>query len=193
MVGRQLEKTDLTKEGSSMSAKTVNGLMFILAGITPPVVYLGLGPDGSGILDMARTEQLFAYLFFSLPIAFMMTRKVQTNNFLDAGLLILVASMSMSMVADALGASSEFTKMSDTVSVTAFSSIMLGSLVCGIGIFRTELFPRWLSGLFIAAAGIAFLLLATAAPADIESYVPVFLLVHLVMIILGVHTIRRSA
>ena len=193
MVGRQLEKTDLTKEGSSMSAKTVNGLMFILAGITPPVVYLGLGPDGSGILDMARTEQLFAYLFFSLPIAFMMTRKVQTNNFLDAGLLILVASMSMSMVADALGASSEFTKMSDTVSVTAFSSIMLGSLICGIGIFRTELFPRWLSGLFIAAAGIAFLLLATAAPADIESYVPVFLLVHLVMIILGVHTIRRSA
>ena len=193
MVGRQLEQTDLTKEGSSMSAKTVNGLMFILAGITPPVVYLGLGPDGSGILDMARTEQLFAYLFFSLPIAFMMTRKVQTNNFLDAGLLILVASMSMSMVADALGASSEFTKMSDTVSVTAFSSIMLGSLVCGIGIFRTELFPRWLSGLFIAAAGIAFLLLATAAPADIESYVPVFLLVHLVMIILGVHTIRRSA
>jgi hypothetical protein len=193
MVGRQLEQTDLTKEGSSMSAKTVNGLMFILAGITPPVVYLGLGPDGSGILDMARTEQLFAYLFFSLPIAFMMTRKVQTNNFLDAGLLILVASMSMSMVADALGASGEFTKMSDTVSVTAFSSIMLGSLICGIGIFRTELFPRWLSGLFIAAAGIAFLLLATAAPADIESYVPVFLLVHLVMIILGVHTIRRSA
>lgn len=193
MVGRQLEQTDLTKEGSSMSAKTVNGLMFILAGITPPVVYLGLGPDGSGILDMARTEQLFAYLFFSLPIAFMMTRKVQTNNFLDAGLLILVASMSMSMVADALGASSEFTKMSDTVSVTAFSSIMLGSLICGIGIFRTELFPRWLSGLFIAAAGIAFLLLATAAPADIESYIPVFLLVHLVMIILGVHTIRRSA
>jgi predicted neutral ceramidase superfamily lipid hydrolase len=176
-----------------MSAKTVNGLMFILAGITPPVVYLGLGPDGSGILDMARTEQLFAYLFFSLPIAFMMTRKVQTNNFLDAGLLILVASMSMSMVADALGASSEFTKMSDTVSVTAFSSIMLGSLICGIGIFRTELFPRWLSGLFTAAAGIAFLLLATAAPADIESYIPVFLLVHLVMIILGVHTIRRSA
>ena len=67
-----------------MNAKMVNGLMFILAGVTPPVVYLGLGPDGSGILDMARTEQLFAYLFFSLPIAFMMTRNVQTNSFLDA-------------------------------------------------------------------------------------------------------------
>lgn len=176
-----------------MNAKMVNGLMFILAGITPPLVYLGLGPDGSGILDMARTEQLFAYLFFSLPIAFMMTRNVQTNNFLDAGLLVLIASMSMGMVADALGANSEFTEMSDTVSVTAYSSIMLGTLICGIGIFRTELFPRWLSGLFVVASAIAFLLLATAAPANVESYIPVFLLVHLVMIILGIHTIRRSA
>ena len=85
-----------------MSARLVNGLMFVLAGITPIVVYLGLGPDGAGILTMARTEQVFAYLFFSLPIAFMMLRKDETNNFLDAGLLILVASMSMGMVADAL-------------------------------------------------------------------------------------------
>ena len=176
-----------------MNAKMVNGLMFILAGVTPPVVYLGLGPDGSGILDMARTEQLFAYLFFSLPIAFMMTRNVQTNSFLDAGLLVLVSSMSMGMVADALGASSEFTKMSDMVSVTAYSSIMLGALICGIGIFRTELFPKWLSGLFIFASAIAFLLLATAAPENIKSYIPIFLLVHLVMVFLGVHTIRRSA
>ena len=63
-----------------MSSRVVNGLMFILAGITPIVVYLGLGPDGAGILSMARTEQVFAYLFFSLPIAFMMLRKDETNN-----------------------------------------------------------------------------------------------------------------
>ena len=174
-IGRgNLAWTGINREGSIMNAKMVNGLMFILAGITPPLVYLGLGPDGSGILDMARTEQLFAYLFFSLPIAFMMTRNVQTNSFLDAGLLVLIASMSMGMVADALGANSEFTEMSDTVSVTAYSSIMLGTLICGIGIFRTELFPRWLSGLFVVASAIAFLLLATAAPANVESYIPVF-------------------
>ena len=67
-----------------MNTKMVNGLMFILAGVTPPVVYLGLGPDGSGILDMDRTEQLIDYFFFNLPISFMMTRNVQTNSFLDS-------------------------------------------------------------------------------------------------------------
>jgi len=44
-----------------------------------------------GILDAAIIEQVFAYLFFGLPIAFMMTRKIETNLFLDSGLLILVA------------------------------------------------------------------------------------------------------
>jgi len=53
--------------------------------------------------------------------------------------------------------------------------------------------PKWLSGLFIVASAIAFLLLATAAPENIKSYIPIFLLVHLVMVFLGVHTIRRSA
>jgi len=62
-----------------MNTNTINGLMFIVAGLTPPIVYLGLGPDGTGVLNMARTEQIFAYLFFSLPIAFMMTRRIQTN------------------------------------------------------------------------------------------------------------------
>ena len=91
-----------------MNTNTINGLMFILAGLTPPFVYLGLGPDGTGILNMARTEQVFAYLFFSLPIAFMMTRRIQTNYFIDSGLIILIASMSMGMVADALGANISF-------------------------------------------------------------------------------------
>ena len=62
-----------------MNTNTINGLMFIIAGFTPPVVYLGLGPDGMGILNLARTEQIFAYLFFSLPIAFMMTRRIERN------------------------------------------------------------------------------------------------------------------
>ena len=48
-----------------MSTNTINGVMFIIAGLTPFVVYLGLGPDGAGILSAARTEQLFAYLFFN--------------------------------------------------------------------------------------------------------------------------------
>mgnify|MGYP001158298749 CR=1 FL=1 len=177
-----------------MSTNVVNGLMFLIAGFTPPVVYLGLGPDGTGLLSMARTEQVFAYLFFSFPIAFMMTRRIQTNYFLDSGLLILVASMSMGMVADALGADTNLTKMSDAVTITAYSSIMLGASICGIGIFKANIFPKVLSGLFTLVAGLSFLLLATADPSDLDTnafLIPVFLSVHLLTAILGIVMIRR--
>ena len=94
----------------------------------------------------------------------MMTRKIQSNYFVDAGLLILVASMSMAMVADALGANTNFTDMSHAVAITAYSSIMLGTSICGIGIFKTSIFPKWLSGLFTLVASLSFILLATGDP-----------------------------
>ena len=53
-----------------MKTNTVNGLLFIIAGLTPFIVYLGLGPDGAAILDQARAEQLFAYLFFWISYYF---------------------------------------------------------------------------------------------------------------------------
>ena len=127
-----------------MNINMVNGIMFIIAGLTPFILYLGLGPDGLGFFNQARTEQLFAYLYFSLPIAFLMTRRIESNYFVDSGLLILVASMSMSMVADALKADINFTDMSNAVAVTAYSSSMLGVSVCAIGFFQTNIFPKWL-------------------------------------------------
>ena len=35
-----------------MSEKTVRGLMFLIAAFTPIIVYLGLGPDGFGVLPI---------------------------------------------------------------------------------------------------------------------------------------------
>ena len=40
--------------------------------------------------------------------------------------------------------------------------ILLGASICGIGSLRTDLFPKWSSGIFTIASGLAFLLLATA-------------------------------
>ena len=48
---------------------------------------------------------------------------------------------------------------------------------------------------FLAKAGLAFLLLATAEPVDLDTnelLIPAFMSVHLVMIILGIYTIRRQ-
>ena len=183
------------KKGPNMKTNTINGLMFMIAGLTPFVVYLGLGPDGTALLSAARTEQLFAYLFFSFPIAVMMTRKIENNYLTDAGLLILVASSSMGMVADALGAHADLSQMSDAVSITAYSSVMLGALLYGLGAFQTSIFPKWLSGLFAGVAGAAFIVLAISEPIDLDTnaaIIPFFLVFHLLMIVLGIFMIRRS-
>ena len=47
-----------------MKTNTANGLLFIIAGLTPFIVYLGLGPDGAAILDQAKAEQPFVIYFF---------------------------------------------------------------------------------------------------------------------------------
>ena len=104
-----------------MKTNTANGLLFITAGLTPFIVYLGLGPDGAAILDQARAEQLFAYLFFSLPIAIMMSRRIEKNYFIDGGLVIIVASMSMAMAADAFRAAPSLADVANAVAVTAYS------------------------------------------------------------------------
>ena len=101
----------------------------------------------------------------------------------------------MGMVADALGADANLTNMSNAVAVTAYSSTMLGVSICGIGIFRTNIFPKWLSGLFTIVASLGFILLATSEPSELDTSViliPVFLSVHLLMVVLGIYILRRS-
>ena len=101
--------------------------------------------------------------------------------------------MSAGIVADALRAN--FSEMSDAIAITAYSSTILGAAVCGIGVFRTEMFPKWLSGLFTAVAGLAFILMATGEPADLENsafLITVFMSFHLILAILGVFVIRSK-
>ena len=71
-----------------MTDKMANGILFIIAGLGPILVYIGLGE--TGILDKGHTEKIAAYTLLTFPLAFMMTRNVQRNSFIDAGLLIIV-------------------------------------------------------------------------------------------------------
>jgi hypothetical protein len=66
-----------------MTDKMINGILFIIAGLGPIAVYLGLGE--TGILDKGHTEKIAAYLLLTIPLAFMMTRNVERNTFIDAG------------------------------------------------------------------------------------------------------------
>ena len=85
--------------------------------------------------------------------------------------------------------------MADAIAITAYSSSILGGAICGLEIFKTEMFPKWLSGLFTAVAGIAFLLMATGTPADLEDssfIIPVFMSFHLLLAVLGINVILRN-
>ena len=65
-----------------------------------------------------------------------------------------------------------------------------------MGYLRTQLFPNWLSWSLIAASFVMFAFLAIMTPEQLESSVdnivaPLWMLNSLVLVILGVFTMRR--
>ena len=79
-----------------MTDKMVNGILFIIAGLGSIAVYILLGD--TGLLSKGHTEKIAAYALVTIPLAFMMTRNVVRNTFIDAGLLIIVVGLSMGLV-----------------------------------------------------------------------------------------------
>ena len=183
-----------------MTDKMVNGILFIIAGLGPIGVYLGLGPDGTGILDKSHAERLAAYTLLTFPLAFMMTRSVVRNTFTDAGLLIIVVGLSMGLVSDAINSaelSAESDSIGEAIAWTGWSIMYLGISITGIGYLRTNLFPNWLSGLLSLTSFVMFAFLAISSPEQLSNngdniVPPLWMINSLVLVILGIFTIRRA-
>ena len=180
-----------------MTDKMVNGILFIIAGLGPLLVYMALGE--TGILDKGHTEKIAAYLLLTIPLAFMMTRNVERNTFIDAGLLIIVVGLSMGLVADAINGtelSAESDSIGEAIGATAWSSMYLGIFITGIGYLRTNLFPKWLSGLLSVASLVFFAFMAVLSSEQVsnnEDIVgPLWMIVSLVLVIVGIFTMRRA-
>ena len=180
-----------------MTEKMVNGILFIIAGLGPIAVYLGLGE--TGILDSGHTEKIASYLLLTIPLAFMMTRNVEKNAFIDAGFLIIVVGLTAGIVSDAIGSaelSAESDAMSSAIAATAWSSMYLGIFITGIGYLRTNLFPQWLSGLLSVTSLVFFAFMAVLSSEQVsnnENIVgPLWMIVSLVLVILGIFTMRRA-
>ena len=180
-----------------MSEKKVNGVLLILAGLGSRAVYMLLGE--TGLLSKSHTEKIAAYMLVTIPLAFMMTRNITRNSFMDAGLLMMVVGLSMGLVSDAINSaeiSAESSLMGGAIAWTGWSIMYLGFSVTGIGYLRTNLFPNWLSWFLILASSIMFVFLAFLTPEQLESSVdnlvaPLWMLNSLVLVILGVFTLRR--
>ena len=185
-----------------MTDKMINGILFIIAGLGSVAVYVLLGPDGissSGILDKGHTEKIAAYTLLTIPLAFMMTRNVERNTFIDAGLLIIIVGLSMGLVSDAINSaelSAESESIGAAIAWTGWSSMYLGIFITGIGYLRTNLFPKWLSGLLSVASLVFFAFMAVLSSEQVsnnEDIVgPLWMIVSLVLVIVGIFTMRRA-
>ena len=181
-----------------MTNKMGNGILFIIAGLGSIIAYMVLGE--TGLLDKGHTEKFAAYALITLPLAFMMTRNIAKNTFIDAGLIIIVIGLTIGLVSDAIN-SAELGGDSDSIGEalawTGWSIMYLGISVTGIGYLRTNLFPNWLSGLLILTSFVMFAFLAVLDGkqlADIGEYgVPIIWVINsLVLVILGIFTLRRA-
>jgi hypothetical protein len=181
-----------------MSDKQVNGILFIIAGLGSLVVYMLIGE--TGLLSKAHTEKIAAYTLVTIPLAFMMTRNVSRNAYIDAGLLMMIVGLSMGLVSDAINSaeiSAESSLIGGAIAWTGWSIMYLGYSVTGLGYLRTDLFPNWLSWALIVASFVMFAFLAILSPEQLENSVdiivaPLWMLNSLVLVIMGVFTIRRT-
>jgi len=181
-----------------MTEKMVNGILFIIAGIGSIAIYMVLGE--TGLLGKAHTEKIAAYALVTIPLAFMMTRNVARNPFIDTGLLIIVVGLTMGLVGDAINStkiSAESDLIAEAVGMTAWSIMYLGYFITGIGYLRTNLFPKWLSGLLSVVSLVTFASIAISSPEFLSTngeniVIPLWMLNSLVLVILGIFTMRRA-
>ena len=181
-----------------MTDRMVNGILFIIAGLGSIAVYLALGE--TGLLDKGHTEKIAAYTLVTIPLAFMMTRNVARNNFTDAGLIIIVVGLSMGLVSDAIRSaelSGESETIGEVITWTAWSIMYLGIFITAIGYLRTDLFPNWLSGLLAVTSFVMFAFLAVLNGEQLETngenlIPPLWMINSLVLVILGIFTMRRA-
>ena len=183
-----------------MTDKMVNGILFIIAGLGSIAVYLALGPEGTGLLDAGHTEKFAAYALLTLPIAFMITNNVARNTYSSAGLLIIVVGLTIGLVSDAinsteLGGDSDI--FGEAIAWTGWSIMYLGISITGIGYLRTNLFPKWLPGLLTVASFVMFAFLAFSTTEMLANnggdiVPPIWVINSLILVILGIFTMRRK-
>tara|TARA_B100000029_G_scaffold393894_2_gene391299 strand:+ start:32 stop:586 length:555 start_codon:yes stop_codon:yes gene_type:complete len=181
-----------------MTEKMVNGILFIIAGLGSIAVYIVLGE--TGLLSTAHTEKFAAYALVTIPLAFMMTRSVIKNPFIDAGLLIIIVGLIMGLVADATNSaeiSAESDSIAEAIGMTGWSIMYLGIFITGIGYLQTDIFPKWLSVLLSVVSLSFFVVTAVLSPEQLSTngdniVPPLWMLNSLALVILGIFTMRRA-
>ena len=182
-----------------MSTKMANGLLFIIAGLAPLVIYMGLGPDGGDILDASMTERVATWFIFSMAIALMMTKDTMQGgsgyHLANAGFIIVVIASGAGIVVDAFNGAEKDAYV-EILGPNIWSSFMLGMFITALGYYIQKNFPIWLSGLGMVVTAAAFIVFGfevidVSDPTEV-ALIPIWIGFTLVAILYGVFTIRKT-
>jgi hypothetical protein len=182
---------------NSISSKTMNGILFIIAGIAPLVIYIGLGPDGANIFDAKLTETLVFWIMLSAPIAFMMTANTMKDGegygLVKAGLLVIIVGFTGGSLGDALSGSG-MNEMGAAITTPFWAAMMIGFSLTAVGYSLQKKFPVWLSGL-MAIVGVYGFIAIGFLDLDANEILefPLWIGFTLVLILLGIFTVIRKA
>ena len=93
--------------------------------------------------------------------------------------------------------SAESASIGEAIAWTGWSIMYLGVFITGIGYLRTNLFPNWLSGLLALTSFVMFVFLAVLNGEQLETngdniVPPLWVMNSLVLVILGIFTMRRA-
>ena len=176
-----------------MSTKTVNGILFIVGAIAPIAIYMGLGPDGGDVINMATAEKFAYWIMLSLPIAFMVTADTMSggsgHSYAKAGLLIMIISYAAGSLGD--GIAVQNSEMGEALQSTFWPAMMMGFGITGIGYFVQKTFPTWISGLMILVGLFGFVVIGVLGTDSEALELPLWLGFTITNLSLGILTIRK--
>jgi len=179
-----------------MNSKMTNGILFIVGALAPFIIYMGLGPDGADMLDVAGAEKWVFLFMLSIPIAFMMTADTMKggsgHGYAKAGLIIIIIAYTGGSVGDAIGAQDEFKSLGSSLQATFWTAMLIGVGVTGIGYFVQKTFPSWLCGLMMLIGVYAFVVFGIMGISDDDALsMPAWIGMMLSFLCLGILTIRN--
>ena len=178
-----------------------NGLLFIIAGLAPLIIYMVLGDDGAlGILDSVYTERIATWFTLALAIALMMKKDTMQGgngyHIANAGFLIVIIASAGGIIVDAFNGAGD-TSAVEILAPNVWSTFMMGMFVTSLGYFLQKNFPIWVPALGMITAAFGFVVMAFGLidPNNSEDLLllPVWIGFILSTVLYGVFTIREQS
>jgi hypothetical protein len=183
-----------------LKSNMLTGILFIVGALAPLIIYIGLGPDGAGLLNSLWTEKLGSWILLVIPISLMRVKDSMSDGdgfpLVKIGFLIVVIAYAAGMVADSMATQpndATFQALDLAVGSIVWPAMFLGFAITGLGYYLQKEFHVAVSGIMILVSVYAFVVTGILALGDENMFIlPAYLGFTLINLLLGIFTIRKS-